>query len=166
METRLCEFCLRSGVLCSRCKEKLRSGEVSELYMKVARFLLEIEDRYPMIQDAELVDVVEEDGILALVVGRGDREKFMGYGGRLIREVRDAFRRRVIVIEAGGSERRFLEDLFSGYRILTINVIWLPDGSSETRIVLAGRRLNEKRIKALTEIARRVRGISLRVEHT
>ncbi|KYH36938.1 MAG: transcription elongation factor [Candidatus Bathyarchaeota archaeon B23] len=165
METRLCEFCLRSGVLCSKCREKLRSGEVSELYMKVAKFLLDLEDRYPLIQDTALVDVVEEDGVLALVVDGGDREKFISYGGRLLREVRDAFRRRVIVIEAGGSERRFLEDLFSGQRILTINVIWLPDGSSETRIVLAGRRMNEKRMRALTEIARRVRGLSLRVEY-
>lgn len=165
METRLCEFCLRSGVLCSRCREKLGSGEVSEFYMRVAKFLLDLEDRYPMIQDAKLEDVLSENGILALVVGRGDRVKFMGYGGRLLREVRDTFRRRVVIVEAGGSERRFLEDLFAGYRILTINVIWLPDGSSETRIVLAGRRRSEKRIRALTEIARRVRGISLRVEY-
>jgi transcription antitermination factor NusA-like protein len=165
VETRLCEFCLRSGVLCSRCREKLTSGQVSELYMKVAKFLLDLEDRYSMIQDAKLEDVLSEGGLLALVVGRGDREKFLGYGGRLLRELRDAFRRRIVVVETGGSERKFLEDLFSGQRILTINVIWLPDGSSETRIVLAGRRMSEKRIRALTEIARRVRDISLRVEY-
>lgn len=168
MQTHLCEFCLRSGMLCSKCREKIRTGAVTDRYMKVAQFLLDIEGQYPLLQKARLEKVVEAGGFLVLVVGRGDRGKLMSYGGKLTRTVRDEFRRRVLVIEEGVSDRRFLEDLFANQRIVTINIIWLPDGSTETRVVFRERRskrLSKKRIKALTEIAKKVRNMNLRVEY-
>lgn len=158
-------------MLCSKCQEKVRSGEVDDLYMKVAQFLLDIEDQYPALQKARLDKVIEVGGFLVLVVGRGDRNKFMGDGGNLTRDLRDNFRRRVLVIEEGVNDRGFLEDLFSNQRIVTINIIWLPDGSTETRVVLQrgrrrSQRLSKKRIRALTEIAKKVRNMDLRVEYS
>ena len=169
MQTQLCEFCLRSGMLCSKCQEKIRSGEVNDLYMKVAQSLLDIEGKYPVLQKARLNRVIDVGGFLVLVVGRGDRNKFMGDGGNLTRDLRDSFRRRVLVIEEGVNDRSFLEDLFSSQHIVTINIIWLPDGTTETRVVLQGRgarRLSKKRIRALTDIAKKVRNMDLRVEYS
>jgi transcription antitermination factor NusA-like protein len=136
--------------------------------MKVAQFLLNIENKNPQLSKARLDKVVDAGGFLVLVVGRGDRNKFMGESGRLARDLGDNFKRRVLIIERGVNDRGFLEDLFSGQHILTINIIWLPDGSTETRVVLQGRgarRLSKKRIRALTAIAKEVRNMDLRVEY-
>jgi transcription antitermination factor NusA-like protein len=155
-------------MLCSKCQEKVSSGEVDDLYMKVAQFLLKVENQNPQLNKARLDKVVNVGGFLVLVVGRGDRSKFMGEAGRLARDIGDNFKRRVLVIETGVNDRGFLEDLFSGQRIITINIIWLPDGSTETRVVLqsrGARRLSKKRMRALTEIAKRVRNMDLRVEY-
>ena len=168
MQTQLCEFCLRSGMLCSNCQEKVRRGEVDDLYMSVAQYLLKVENRNPQLNKARLDRVVDVGGFLVLVVGRGDRRKFMGEAGRFARDIGDNFNRRVLVIEWGVNDRGFLEDLFSSQRIVTINIIWLPDGSTETRVVLqsrGARRLSKKRMRALTEIAKRVRNMDLRVEY-
>ena len=168
MQTQLCEFCLRSGMLCSNCQEKVRRGEVDDLYMSVAQYLLKVENRNPQLNKARLDRVVDVGGFLVLVVGRGDRRKFMGESGRFARDIGDNFNRRVLVIERGVNDRGFLEDLFSSQRIVTINIIWLPDGSTETRVVLqsrGARRLSKKRMRALTEIAKRVRNMDLRVEY-
>jgi len=138
-------------MLCSKCQEKVRKGEVNDLYMKVAQYLLDVENKYPALQKARLDKTFETGGFLVLVVGRGDRNKFMTDGGKLTRDVGDSFGRRVLVIEDGVNDRGFLEDLFSSQHIVTINIIWLPDGTTETRIVLQGRgarRLSKKRIKA------------------
>jgi len=154
-------------MLCAQCQEKLRTGVVTDLYMRVAKFLLDVESRYPLLQKARLEDVAEAGGFLVLVVGPGDRSKFMG-SGKLTRDLRDEFRKRVLIIERGVNDRRFLEDLFSDQHIVAINIIWLPDGSTETRVVLRGRRtrrLSKKRINALREIAKKVRNMSLRVEY-
>jgi DNA-directed RNA polymerase subunit F len=75
----------------------------------------------------------------------------------------------VLVIEEGVNDRGFLEDLFANQHIVTINIIWLPDGSTETRVVLrsrGSRRLSKKRIRALTDIAKKVRNMDLRVEYS
>jgi hypothetical protein len=49
---------------------------------------------------------------------------------------------------------------------LTINTIWLPDGTTETRVILKKRRGMQPPfdIKALKEIASKVHNITLRVE--
>ncbi len=169
MQTQLCEFCLRSGMLCSKCQEKVSSGEVDDLYMRVAQFLLDIEGQHTSLQKARLERALNVGGYLVLVVGRGDRNRFMGDGGKLTRDLGDEFKRRVLVIEEGVNDRGFLEDLFSSQHIITINIIWLPDGTTETRVVLrerGARRLSKKRIRALTEIAKRVRNMDLRVEYS
>lgn len=168
MQTQLCEFCLKSGMLCNKCQEKVSTGVVDDLYMKVAQYLLKVENRNPSLQKARLDRVIEVGGFLVLVVGRGDRLKFMGEDRRLPRDIGDEFNRRVLIIEEGLNDRGFLEDLFTGQHIITINIIWLPDGTTETRVVLQGRgarRLSQKRINALTRIAKGVRDMDLRVEY-
>ena len=166
MKTPLCDFCLRSGILCSRCEEKVRSGVITKLFMEVAKFLLKLEERYPILQEVFLKDVIEGDDIMALIVDRGDMGKILSYGGKIVRSVSEAFGRRVKVLESGVSDRKFLEDLFAPYRILMINVIWLPDGTTETRVVLdrKSRRIEPKTVEALKKIAKKARDITLRVE--
>jgi len=63
-------------------------------------------------------------------------------------------------------DRKFLEDLFVPFSILTINTIWLPDGTTETRVILKRKRGAQlpMDLKALKEIASKVRKMSLRVE--
>ena len=168
MKTLLCDFCLKSGMLCARCQEKVRSGAITPLYMDVGRFLMDLEKEYPPLQEVTLYDVVREGGILALVVGRGERDKLLGSSGRIMRDIGDKFGRRIIVLERGVSSRRFLEDLFSNMRIITINTIWLPDGTTETKVVLKRERRSQRpssrRLKALREIAKKVGDINLRIE--
>jgi hypothetical protein len=70
------------------------------------------------------------------------------------------------VLEYGVDDRKFLEDLFAPFSILTINTIWLPDGTTETRVILKkrGRRIPYLNIEALKQIAQKARGMTLRVE--
>ena len=167
MQTQLCEFCLKSGMLCSKCQQKIKTGSVTKDYMEVAKKLLSYEGQNPFLQSITLENVVDAGGFLVLVVGKGDAAKFNA-NPKLSRDLGDALNKRVVVIEAGMNDRKFLEDLFSGQQIVTINIIWLPDGSTETRVVLSARgakRLAKKRIQALTEIAKKVRKMDLRVEY-
>ena len=165
MKAKLCQFCLRSGILCSRCRAKLERGEVTQLDLEVARLLVSIEDKYPLLQDVFFHKAVEADNVLAILVGRGDAGKILSYGGRIIRFLESKVGKDVRILEYNTSERKFLEDLFAPLTILTINKIWLPDGTVETKVILKGsrRRIN---IDAMKEIAKKIRGITLRVEFT
>jgi len=145
---------------------KVRSGEVSELDLKIARLLLSLEDKYPYLQNVYFHKAVDVDWTLAVIVGRGDVPRLLGYGGKIIKALGAKTGRAIRVLEYGVDDRKFLEDLFAPLSIVAINTIWLPDGTTETRVILRKRRGRQPPfdVKALKEIARKVRNMILRVE--
>ena len=136
--------------------------------LKIARMLLSLESVYPPLQDAYFHKAVETKRVLAIVVGQGDMARFLSYGGKILRELRTNVGKRIRVLEHGTSNRKFLEDLFAPLSIMTINRIWLPDGTTETRVILRkrGRKPPSINVEALKEIAKKLRGITMRVEFT
>ena len=168
MKTVLCSFCLKSGVLCQKCLGKLKSGEVSNLDLKIARLLLSLEDKYPSLQNVYFHKAVDVGKTLAIIVGPGDVSRLLSYGGKIIKALGEETGKKIRVLEYGVDDRKFLEDLFAPLSIVTINTIWLPDGTTETRVILRkrrGRRLPFD-VKSLKEIAHKVRNMTLRVEFT
>lgn len=166
MKTELCSFCLKSGILCQKCSAKVKAGEISQLDLKIARLLLSLEEKYPSLQGVCFYKAVDVEKTLAIVVGRGDMPKILGYSGKITKAIGDETGKNVKVLENGVDDRKFLEDLFIPFSILTINTIWLPDGTTETRVILKRKRGSQLPydVKALKEIASKVRNMSLRVE--
>ncbi|UCH69787.1 MAG: hypothetical protein JSV29_05965 [Candidatus Bathyarchaeota archaeon] len=166
--TNICDFCLKSGILCAKCQAKLSSGKVTEADLQVGRHLLSLESTYPLLQDIRFHRAVEADNLLAVIVGRGDVARLLSYGGKIIKNLGEKIGKTIRVLEHGVDDRKFLEDLFAPSSIITINTIWLPDGTTETRVILRKRRRRMKssltNIEALKEIAKKVRGTTLRVE--
>ncbi len=166
MKTALCNFCLKSGILCSKCQAKIKSGQVTEVDLRIARLLLSLEKTYPSLEKVHFRNAVEADNLLAVIVKRGDISRLLGYRGKIVRALGEKTGKTIRILEYGVDYRKFLEDLFAPLSILTINTIWLPDGTTETRVILRrrGRRQPQLKVDALKEIAQKVRGITLRVE--
>jgi transcription antitermination factor NusA-like protein len=161
----VCHFCLKSGILCSKCQAKLKKGEISQTDLEIGQLLLSLESSYPPLQEINFHKAVVTDGILALIVGKGDVTKLLSGGGKVLRSIGEKTGKNVRVLETGGDDRKFLEDLFAPVSILTINTIWLPDGSRETRVILRRRgRRPPFEVQAIKDIAQKVRGMTLRVE--
>jgi transcription antitermination factor NusA-like protein len=166
VKTELCSFCLKSGILCQKCSAKVKAGEISDLDLRIARLLLSLEEKYPSLQNVCFYKAVDVNKTLAVIVGRGDVPRLLGYGGKIIKAISDETDKSVRIIEHGVDDRKFLEDLFIPLSILTINTIWLPDGTTETRVILKRKRSAQMPfdLKALKEIAYKIRKMSLRVE--
>ena len=165
MKTELCNFCLKSGILCSKCQEKLESGDVSEVDFTIARLLLSLEEQYPSLHDVHFHKAVESDRILAILVNKGDVPRLLSHGGKIVKALGEKTGKTIRVLEYGVTERKFLEELFVPLSILTINKIWLPDGTTETRVILnRGRRKRIPNVKASRELAEKLRGMTIRVE--
>jgi transcription antitermination factor NusA-like protein len=161
----VCHFCLKSGILCSKCQSKLRQGEISQTDLEIGRLLLSLESSHPLLQEINFHKAVETDGVLALIVGKGDVARLLSTGGKILRTIGEKTGKNIKVLETGVEDRKFLEDLFAPVSIITINTIWLPDGSQETRVILRRRgRRPPFDIGAIKQIAQKVRGMTLRVE--
>lgn len=166
MKTALCNFCLKSGILCQKCLAKINSGEISQLDLRIARLLMSLEEDYPAIQNIHFHRAVDIGKTLAIIVGRGDVPRLLGYGGKILRALSEKVGKSIRVLEYGVNDRKFLEDLFAPLSLVTINTIWLPDGTTETRVILRKKRWRQPPfdLNALKEIARKVRNMTLRIE--
>ncbi|MFQ6095723.1 MAG: hypothetical protein ACE5NN_06235 [Candidatus Bathyarchaeia archaeon] len=166
MRTELCQFCLKSGILCSKCREKVRKGEISETDLRIARLLLSLEEKYPPLQNVYFHKAVEADGILAILVERGDVARMLSYGGKITKILGQMTGKKIRILEYNSDERKFLEDLFAPLSIIAINKIWLPDNTTETRVILKkkGKRRPRINIRATKGIAKKIQGMTLRVE--
>lgn len=166
MKSPLCNFCLKSGILCPKCEEKVRTGEITELDIKIAKLLLKLEEKFPALQDVYLHRAVETGNILILLVDRNDVSRILSLGGKILRAIGDETGKKVRILDYKCDLRKFLEDIFAPASIITINTIWLPDGSTETRVILSERDLKRlpASIETLKELARKIRGITLRIE--
>ena len=153
-------------MLCQKCSAKVKAGEISDVDLKIARLLLSLEEKYPALQNVCFYKAVDVEKTLAIIVGHGDVPKILGYSGKIVKAIGDETSKNVKVLENGVDDRKFLEDLFVPFSILTINTIWLPDGTTETRVILKRKRGAQLPydVKALKEIASKVRKMSLRVE--
>ena len=100
MQIQLCEFCLKSGMLCNKCQAKVKSGKVSDQYIEVAKYLMGMENQIQFLQKTRLENVLLAGGFLVLIVGKGDVAKFNS-DPKLVRNLGDQFNKRVLVIEIG-----------------------------------------------------------------
>jgi transcription antitermination factor NusA-like protein len=166
VKTILDAFCVKSGILCRRCEEKVEKGLVTELDLKVIQRIVELEKDNPILQDVTYHRSVEADGVMAVLVDKKDMPKLLGGGAKIVKDLGETFGKRVKLISYGGDDRDFLEDLFSPLSILTINTVWIPDGTQETKVILTGRepRRMPVDLEKVRKIAQELKGMTLRVE--
>jgi transcription antitermination factor NusA-like protein len=166
VKTILDAFCVKSGILCRRCEEKLEKGLVTDLDLKVIQRIVELEKENPVLDDVTYHRAVEADDMMAILVDRKDMPKLLGGGAKVVRDLSETFGKRVKLISYGGDDREFLEDLFSPLSILTINTVWIPDGSTETKVILTGHQPRKMPVslEKVRKIAQELKGMTLRVE--
>jgi transcription antitermination factor NusA-like protein len=166
VKTILDAFCIKSGILCRKCQEKIEKGQISDLDLKIIRLLSDLEKNNQALQDLTYHKAVEVDGNIAILVNRRDMGKILGGGARTVHAISDSLGKRVKILGQGGDERQFLEDLLSPLAILTLNTVWIPDGTTETKVILIGRQ--PKRMPVDLEIvkktAKQLRNMTLRIE--
>jgi transcription antitermination factor NusA-like protein len=157
---------LKSGILCSKCETLLKEGKIDQLDIDVAKILLDLQDSHPILQEINFLKAVESGPVLAIVLSKGDVKKILSSGGKIIRGLSERTGKRIKILEGDCSLRRFLEELFAPASILTINTIWLPDGTTETKVILSYRdsRHLPSSVATLKELAGKIRDVVLSVE--
>jgi len=80
VKTILDNFCVKSGIFCSRCEEKLKRGQITDLDVRVIRSITELEKENPALQDVTFHKAVEAGDIMALMVDRRGMDTFLANG--------------------------------------------------------------------------------------
>ena len=161
----ICNFDARTGILCSKCESKLKSGEISAADVEVSKALVHLAERVPEVNRVTLRRAFEVGGNYAIEFESQDMQALRS-SDSIRSELERLLNGRVWMVAAGGTERRFLEDMLFPVRVLTVNTVWLPDGGKRTKVIVPGRR-SERAIgdfEKLRAMVKKVRGIDLMVE--
>jgi len=140
----LCEICLKNyPLICGNCQEKINEGEITEIGVRVARVLTNLEDLFPSIKNVTFKRVVEIDGVIIVIVAKGDVRRILGSSRRVLRQLEEELKAQVRIVEESRNPQDILRDLIRPVRILGVNTIWLPDNSFE-RIVRISERERDR----------------------
>src|SRR2546425_11685738 len=112
VKTILDSFCVKSGIFCSRCEEKLKKGQITDLDIRVIRSITELEKENPTLQNVTFHKAVEAGEIIGLMVDRGGGDTVFSSGAQLAQKMGGRVGRRGKVLRQGGEDRDFLEGVF------------------------------------------------------
>ena len=165
MEFPLCTFDLKTGIFCSKCREKIRQGLYDEFDIKVMKLLLELEKKFPRLQKAGYIKAVNGKETIFIVLREGSLRdvKFKDLAA-LRRILSEKLEKHVRIVEDSNDVIRFIEGVITPARIIAVNKIWLPDGSEEMRIILDDRRSLKVGVNSLVKVVEEVKGIKLSVD--
>jgi transcription antitermination factor NusA-like protein len=165
LKTPICSFDAKTGILCPKCDGKLRSGQITQADVEASVTLTGLAEKLKALQSLTLVRAWSLPSSVVLELGQGNLAIVRGEPG-LLSTLADAFGRKLWVLEAGSPDRKFLEDLFYPAKLLTVNIVYLPDGSKMTKVIVKGRRTERfpHDLEDLKQISKALRGIELLIE--
>jgi transcription antitermination factor NusA-like protein len=153
-------------LICGNCQKKIEEGEVTDVDVKVARALVKIEDEDPNIKEATFKQALEPDGVIVILVGKGDLRRLIGPGRRVLRKLESELQMKVRIVEESRNPQNVLRDLIRPVRILGVNTIWLPDNSFERKVRISERDRDNipLTLKQLETAIQEISGERIRIE--
>ncbi len=162
MRLPVCTFDVRSGMLCPRCEPLLRSGVIDWTDLSVMRELIDLEQQFPQLSEAEYVKTIRT-GSIFFVLLRSRRHLLPQIRAQLERALTRKLGGPVNVIEYLGDVNQLLEQLVRPARITSISRTWLPDGTE--RLLVKVDRLSSVTIGVnnVAELLKSLKGVEVEI---
>ncbi|WP_456482667.1 hypothetical protein [Methanopyrus sp.] len=141
MELPICEVCAKTGLLCPGCEERLERGEITETDVEVSKKLVELKEEHPSLEDVALLRTIDTGNLVVLVTKPGMAGKLIGKRGRISRALSDHLGKKVRVVEEIENPkdvrqlRKLIQDLILPARLLSVNVVYEPDGERYKAVI-------------------------------
>ena len=161
MRTPVCQFDLKSGVLCPKCEAKLRENIVSELDIKIMAALLDEEKNFIFLQKSEYIKSIELYGVIYIFI-KIEEDVSQTQLSLLETRLEAKTKRKVRLFKDSDNFNEFIGSLISPARLVSITKIWLPDGTEELGLLIDSKSKMTITPDVLTEIIRLLKGKTIR----
>lgn len=167
MRTPICSFDAKTGILCSKCESKLKTGHLSVGDIEASIKLTRLAEKNNIIDKFTLVGAYQIEEKLVLILPTADISTLRS-DNDLLNKIKKEFNNNVWFVESGATERRFIENLIFPIKISSINLVWLPDGNKLTKIIVSNKKNQNKKVDMnnVTKIAKEIKNIELLIEYT
>jgi transcription antitermination factor NusA-like protein len=124
MKSSVCGVCLKSGLLCKSCGEKVKNGEISEAEVKTAGILFRLSEKRKPLKDITIVKVAESPEMVVIVCGKGDAAKIIGASGKTVKILEKELENRVMIAEESGDMNDFIHNLLNPVPVVSISTLY------------------------------------------
>jgi len=125
----VCDVCLKSGMLCQGCENKLKSGEITPLDLDIAKLLYKLGDG-----NIGFKKTIEIGDVVIIVTDKDHVGKIIGKSGKIVRAISKKIGKKVRVIGEGSDFKEIARDILAPARILGINIVYGKDGEEKYKI--------------------------------
>jgi transcription antitermination factor NusA-like protein len=166
LKTPICSFDAKTGILCSKCESKLKTGHLSVGDIDASIKLTRLAEKNNVIDKFTLVGAYKIEDKLILILPTADISTLRS-DNELLNKIKKEFNNNVWFVESGATERRFIENLIFPVKISSINLVWLPDGNKITKIIISNKKNQNKKVDTniITKIAKEIKNIELLIEY-
>ncbi len=152
-------ICVKTGVLCPRCQSLVDSGKVDKKEIQVMRSLIELEEEkkeFRFLKEIKYVKTIWLDNLAIIVIKSSSSSP--AQLRRLAKTLSDMLGLRVQVIEQTKDLKKLASQLLSPARITGVNMLWLPDGTTQyvVRVSRYDQRLLPTKIEVLENALSRI----------
>lgn len=137
MKIPICYFDAKTKTLCSKCLEKFRKGEISQLDIDLSHDLIEIEEKYiPSLKKLIFHKAVNINNKLIFLLVKGSKNVKKNEWKIIFRKLMKLGYPKIKVIEVEDIHdiKKIISQILSPARILSISISWYPDESYEYRV--------------------------------
>lgn len=134
----ICAICAKTGVLCNVCEEKLRAGKITPLDVELSKILYKLGNGEIGFESA-----IDTKNFIIVLTEKENIGKIIGKSGDNIRQLSKELGKQVRVIGTGNLQQT-IYDFVAPAKIISINVVYKPDGTVVQRV-----RINKKDKKKL-----------------
>ena len=137
VNTPICNFCAKTGVLCKKCKQKLRKRKITELDVQISKVFAKAEQRFPkQLQNVTLDRAHRLNGSIVLLTRNGIK---ILENSDLKRFIETEMKSKIEIVERKADSRKTFTDFFSPLDVVGIDQIFVPpEGDIELKITLRG----------------------------
>jgi transcription antitermination factor NusA-like protein len=137
VNTPICNFCAKTGVLCKKCKQKLRKKKINQLDIEISKAFAKIELQYAkQLQNVTFERAHLLNGSIVLLTRNGS---VLLENQDILDRLESEIKRPIEIVERKNDTRTTFAQFFAPLDIVEIDQIFVPpEGDVELRIRLRG----------------------------